>query len=125
LEAVKGGALVEAGGGAKGNGAKGKGAKGKGKNGKANGAEDSDSDSASGTGEYAIANAGFAHDYQLLDVGDFMGRGESSPTPFFYQNLGEAEYVVAVFQVCECAASYQPIATASCSQMPCQSLHPF
>lgn len=47
---------------------------------------------------YARANAGFAHTYQLIDVPDFQGKGESCPTPFFYQNLGEAEYVVAVYQ---------------------------
>lgn len=26
------------------------------------------------------------------------GRGETTPTAYFYQNLGEAEYVVAVYQ---------------------------
>lgn len=35
---------------------------------------------------------------QLINVEDFEGSGESSPTPYFYQNLGEAEYVVAMFQ---------------------------
>jgi len=29
---------------------------------------------------------------------DFKGRGEFCPTPYFYQNLGEAEYVVALYQ---------------------------
>jgi len=43
------------------------------------------------------ANAGFSFDYQLINVQDFNGVGESQPTPFFYQNLAEAEYVVAVF----------------------------
>ncbi len=43
------------------------------------------------------ANAGFAYEYQLINVDDFDGVGESTPTPFFYQNLGEAEYVVAVY----------------------------
>ena len=47
---------------------------------------------------YARANTGFAHTFQLVDVPDFQGKGESCPTPFFYQNLGEAEYVVAVYQ---------------------------
>ena len=91
---------------------------------------------------YQRANAGFVHSFQFVDVGDFQGRGESQPTPYFYQvstvmmmtmmmicdqssltydlpthiptssprylhfstspllyqNLGEAEYVVAVFQ---------------------------
>ena len=27
----------------------------------------------------------------------FLGVGESSPSPFFYQNLAEAEFVVATF----------------------------
>lgn len=26
------------------------------------------------------------------------GRGESTPAAYYYQNLGEAEYVVAIFQ---------------------------
>ncbi|CAI5484003.1 unnamed protein product [Closterium sp. Yama58-4] len=48
--------------------------------------------------EYVRGNGGFAWEYQLVDVGDWMGRGESEPNPWFYQNLGEAEYVVSVFQ---------------------------
>jgi intron-binding protein aquarius len=48
--------------------------------------------------EYAKANGGFVHPFQLVDCGDFHGKGESSPNPYFYQNLGEAEYVVATFQ---------------------------
>lgn len=28
-----------------------------------------------------------------------MGKGETEPAPFFRQNLGEAEYVVAVYQM--------------------------
>ena len=34
-----------------------------------------------------------------IDVGDFQGRGEFTPTPHFFQNLGEAEYAVALFMV--------------------------
>jgi intron-binding protein aquarius len=48
--------------------------------------------------QFKYANAGFAHTVQLVNVPAFQGRGESCPTPYFYQNLGEAEYVVAVFQ---------------------------
>ncbi|CAN0240623.1 unnamed protein product, partial [Ectocarpus fasciculatus] len=48
--------------------------------------------------QYLTANAGFAYDYQMIDVPDFEGRGETTPTAFFYQNLGEAEYVVATYQ---------------------------
>jgi intron-binding protein aquarius len=44
-----------------------------------------------------VANAGFSFDYQLINVPDFNGVGESQPSPFFYQNLAEAEYVVAVY----------------------------
>ena len=46
------------------------------------------------TGAYSRANAGFSHPLQFVDV-----RGEeSAPTPFFYQNIEEAEYVVSVYQ---------------------------
>jgi intron-binding protein aquarius len=48
-------------------------------------------------GEYTKANAGFLYEYQLVNVDDFQGRGESTPSPHFYQNLGEAEYVVATY----------------------------
>ena len=47
---------------------------------------------------YALANPGFAYEYQFVDVPDFGGRGESQPQPHFYQNLGEAEYIVLVYQ---------------------------
>lgn len=47
--------------------------------------------------EFRTANAGFLYDFQLINVEDFNGVGESEPNPYFYQNLGEAEYVVAVF----------------------------
>ncbi|CEM26013.1 unnamed protein product [Vitrella brassicaformis CCMP3155] len=47
--------------------------------------------------EYLTANGGLCHVYQFVDVGDFDGRGESAPQPFFYQNLGEAEYMVALY----------------------------
>lgn len=47
--------------------------------------------------EYRQANAGFAFDYQLINVENFNGVGESEPNPYFYQNLAEAEYIVAVY----------------------------
>ena len=47
---------------------------------------------------YARANAGFLYDYQLINVEDYNGRGELEPVPHFYQNLGEAEYIVALYQ---------------------------
>ncbi|CAG8713817.1 13961_t:CDS:10, partial [Acaulospora morrowiae] len=50
--------------------------------------------------EYKKANAGFTYDYQLINVGDYMDKGETEPVPYFYQasNLGEAEYIVALYQ---------------------------
>jgi len=47
---------------------------------------------------FKAANAGFAHAYQFIDVPQFQGKGEFCPTPHFFQNLGEAEYVVATYQ---------------------------
>ena len=47
--------------------------------------------------EFKLANAGLAYDYQLINVDDYNGQGETEPQPHFYQNLAEAEYVVAVF----------------------------
>eukprot|EP00890_Picochlorum_soloecismus_P006133 jgi/Picsp_1/6520/NSC_03864-R1_intron-binding protein aquarius-like len=49
-------------------------------------------------GRYVLANPGFAFEYQFVDVEDFLGRGESEPVPFFYQNLGEAEFVTLTYQ---------------------------
>ncbi len=49
-------------------------------------------------GIFSRENAGFAHVCQAVNVGDFNGIGEMAPTPHFFQNLGEAEYVVAVYQ---------------------------
>eukprot|EP01091_Cochliopodium_minus_P018586 TRINITY_DN7576_c0_g1_i1.p1 TRINITY_DN7576_c0_g1~~TRINITY_DN7576_c0_g1_i1.p1 ORF type:complete len:1581 (+),score=553.90 TRINITY_DN7576_c0_g1_i1:419-4744(+) len=43
------------------------------------------------------ANAGLSFDYQLINVENFQGKGEVQPTPYFYQNLGEAEYVVSLY----------------------------
>ncbi|CAL8581376.1 hypothetical protein XPA_007074 [Xanthoria parietina] len=48
--------------------------------------------------EYLRANAGFRHEYQFVDVPDYKGTGESQPTPHYTQNLGEAEYAVAIYQ---------------------------
>ena len=35
--------------------------------------------------EYRVANPGFFFDFQLIDVQDFNGVGESEPNPYFYQ----------------------------------------
>ena len=48
--------------------------------------------------EYLQANAGFRYDYQFIEVHDYKGSGESQPTPHYFQNLGEAEYAVAIYQ---------------------------
>ncbi|KAH8859390.1 RNA helicase aquarius [Schistosoma japonicum] len=47
--------------------------------------------------QYLLANPGFRYDVQLINVEDYKGIGESEPSPYFYQNLAEAEYVVAVY----------------------------
>ncbi|KAI8894947.1 hypothetical protein BC833DRAFT_529987 [Globomyces pollinis-pini] len=47
--------------------------------------------------EYQFSNAGFAHEYQMVNVEEYNGVGESAPRPHFIQNLGEAEYVVATY----------------------------
>lgn len=43
-------------------------------------------------------NIGFKYEYQFINVEDYNGKGETAPRPFFVQNLGEAEYVVAVYR---------------------------
>ena len=48
--------------------------------------------------DFARANAGFKYDYQFIDVPDYQEQGEREPSPHFIQNLGEAEYAVALFQ---------------------------
>ena len=48
-------------------------------------------------GAFVLANGGFAYDFQFVDVGELNGVGESSPSPYYIQNLAEAEYCVAVF----------------------------
>jgi len=35
--------------------------------------------------EYRAANAGFFFDFQLINVDNFNGVGESEPNPYFYQ----------------------------------------
>mmetsp|Transcript_43311 Transcript_43311/g.49029 ORF Transcript_43311/g.49029 Transcript_43311/m.49029 type:complete len:1460 (-) Transcript_43311:1109-5488(-) len=48
--------------------------------------------------EFLQANPGFLHTFQIVNVPDFQGKGEMTPNPYYYQNLGEAEYIVALFQ---------------------------
>jgi hypothetical protein len=35
--------------------------------------------------EFSTANAGLLYDFQLINVEDFQGVGESEPNPYFYQ----------------------------------------
>lgn len=35
--------------------------------------------------EYRAANAGLRYDFQLVNVDDFNGAGETEPSPYFYQ----------------------------------------
>ena len=44
------------------------------------------------------ANAGFSYDYQLVDALDYRWRGETTSSPWFYQNEGEAKYIVSVYK---------------------------
>ncbi|KAH9288167.1 hypothetical protein KI387_032284 [Taxus chinensis] len=46
---------------------------------------------------FHCANTGFGYEYQLVDIPDHNGQGESVPVRHFFQNLGEAEYVVSVY----------------------------
>ncbi|KAH0542174.1 hypothetical protein FGG08_003395 [Glutinoglossum americanum] len=48
--------------------------------------------------EFRTANAGFGYEYQFINVADYKGAGETEPSPHFIQNLGEAEYAVAIYQ---------------------------
>lgn len=47
--------------------------------------------------EFQVPNPGLTFDFQLVNVEDFNGVGESEPNPYFYQNLAEAEYSVALY----------------------------
>nr|CAB3500638.1 unnamed protein product [Digitaria exilis] len=44
-----------------------------------------------------VGPPGFSFEYQLVDVPDYRGKGEYAPSPWFYQNEGEAEYIVSVY----------------------------
>lgn len=50
------------------------------------------------SGEYTTGNAGLLHSSQFVNVDDYNGQGELSPRLNVWQNLGEAEYVVALYQ---------------------------
>jgi intron-binding protein aquarius len=57
-----------------------------------------DLDHVASLNRFQKSNAGFAHTFQFINVENFEGKGETTPTAHFYQNVGEAEYVVAMFQ---------------------------
>jgi intron-binding protein aquarius len=42
-------------------------------------------------------NPGFLYNFQFIDVQPMLGPGESCPTPYFYQNIDEAEFAVRMF----------------------------
>jgi intron-binding protein aquarius len=46
---------------------------------------------------FTLCTPGFAFPAQFIDVGDWNGRGETEPSPHSFQNVGEAEYAVALF----------------------------
>jgi intron-binding protein aquarius len=46
---------------------------------------------------FLTANPGLLHTAQWIEVPDYKSRGETSPAPHIYQNLGEAEYAVALY----------------------------
>lgn len=46
---------------------------------------------------FSTHNAGFEFDHQVINVGDYLGKGEMQPRKKAWVNLGEAEYVVAVY----------------------------
>ncbi len=39
----------------------------------------------------------FQFEYQVINVPDYGGQGETQPSSYFYQNLGEAEFLIATF----------------------------
>ncbi|PVU89006.1 hypothetical protein BB561_005611 [Smittium simulii] len=48
--------------------------------------------------EFISRNAGFKFNYQMINVEAANGKGETEPSKYFYQNLDEAEYAVAIYQ---------------------------
>lgn len=57
---------------------------------------------------FSQAVAGFARPFQLVDVGELNGVGESAPLPHYIQNLAEAEFVVATFMYMRLQARTRP-----------------
>jgi intron-binding protein aquarius len=55
------------------------------------------------TGLYGTMNPGFNYEYQFINI----DAKEYTPTPYFYQNLNEAEYIVATYMYM-CLKGYDP-----------------
>ncbi|KAK8801162.1 hypothetical protein WA158_001932 [Blastocystis sp. Blastoise] len=47
---------------------------------------------------FQYACPGLQYDYQLINVNDYNGIGESQPSPWYYQNRGEAEYILLFYK---------------------------
>ncbi|KAL0251897.1 hypothetical protein GEMRC1_001109 [Eukaryota sp. GEM-RC1] len=47
--------------------------------------------------EFTRACPGFKYDCQLINVEEYFKKGEHEPRPYFFQNLGEAEYVIQTY----------------------------
>ncbi|TPX36654.1 hypothetical protein SmJEL517_g01341 [Synchytrium microbalum] len=47
--------------------------------------------------EFKYGNPGLPFEYQCINVDDYFGKGETIPTRNVIQNMGEAEYAVAMF----------------------------
>ena len=48
---------------------------------------------------WKFANAGFARTTQFINVLDYKGQSETEPHQGFFQNIGEAEFVIATFML--------------------------
>lgn len=48
--------------------------------------------------QFSLANPAFLHPVQFINVPDLNGEGESEPLPHYFQNLAEAEWIVATYQ---------------------------
>lgn len=49
--------------------------------------------------EFSTANAGLLYDFQLINVEDFQGVGESEPNPYFYQVRKNIKFL-GLFCIC-------------------------
>lgn len=56
---------------------------------------------------FNFANPGFIHEYQFINVPDYDSKGEICPSPHYYQNLAEAEFVIATYMFM-CLIGYDP-----------------